>query len=51
MTRPGRPEVGPRLEVRVTEAQLAKLHRVAKAKERPVAWVVRSLIDRLEDVE
>lgn len=39
------------LYVRITSEQHAKLERVAKDKDRSVAWVIRSLIDRLTDTK
>ena len=36
------------LYVRITPEQHAKLQQVAQQKDRSVAWVIRSLIDRLE---
>lgn len=37
------------LYVRVTPEQHAKLQRKAKKKDRSVAWVIRSLVDRLTE--
>jgi predicted HicB family RNase H-like nuclease len=37
------------LYVRVTPEQHAKLERIAKQKDRSVAWVVRNLIDRVTE--
>lgn len=37
------------LYVRITEAQHAKLERIAEAKDRSLAWVVRNMIDRVTE--
>lgn len=37
------------LYIRITPEQHAKLERVAKQRDRSVAWVIRSLIDRLTE--
>jgi predicted HicB family RNase H-like nuclease len=37
------------LYVRITPEQHAKLERIAKSKDRSVAWVIRNLIDRVTE--
>jgi predicted transcriptional regulator len=37
------------LYVRVTPDQHAKLQRIARSKDRPVAWVIRNMIDRVTE--
>lgn len=37
------------LFVRISREQRKKLKRIATERERPVAWVVRNLIDRVEE--
>lgn len=37
------------LYVRLTPDQHAKLERIAKAKDRSLAWVVRNMIDRVQE--
>ena len=39
------------VHVRITPEQQAKLQRVAEQKDRSVAWVIRSLIDRLAEAK
>lgn len=50
MAERGRPPVGPRLEVRVTDEQMAKLKRIADSQDRSLAWVIRDLIESAADV-
>jgi predicted transcriptional regulator len=37
------------LYVRITPEQQAKLQRIAASKDRPVAWVIRNMIDRVTE--
>jgi predicted transcriptional regulator len=37
------------LYVRVTPEQHAKLKRIAEQKDRPIAWVIRNMIDRVAE--
>lgn len=37
------------LYVRITPEQHAKLQRIAQQKDRPIAWVIRNMIDRVTE--
>jgi hypothetical protein len=47
--RGGMPEQWKTFLVRVTPEQHAKLERIARSKDRSVAWVIRSMIDRVTE--
>lgn len=45
---PGRPQIGPRLNITIRPDQAARIRTIATDRDRPIAEVVRAMIDAFQ---